>query len=257
MSALIALTALSPAVVLAGSSSPPARSPMPASAAAVASTARAAPTPRAELTTRAAPTTGAGSTIRTGPVADWVWPLIPRPAVLRGFSVGQAVWSPGHRGVDLAGPVGAPVRAPADGTVFFAGVLAGRPVLSIDHGAVISSFEPVSSPLRRGTAVHRGEVVGRLAPVPGHCSPVACLHWGLRRNGRYLDPLSLLPGRRGPPSCCRCGPDRPLDVSHFRPQPPDLSHQTTPAAREPEPRHADPSPSEGPIRSLRVSMPVS
>jgi murein DD-endopeptidase MepM/ murein hydrolase activator NlpD len=124
---------------------------------------------------------------------------MPQPAVIRGFAIGPTLFSPGHRGVDLAAEVGAQILAPADGTVFFAGVLAGRPVLSIDHGGgLISSFEPVSSPLRRGQNVRQGEVIGVLAPVPGHCAPAGCLHWGVRRAGQYIDPLTLLAGRRGP-----------------------------------------------------------
>jgi murein DD-endopeptidase MepM/ murein hydrolase activator NlpD len=119
--------------------------------------------------------------------------------VIRGFKIGPARWSPGHRGVDLATQTGAPVRAPANGTVLFAGMLAGRPVLSIDHGGgLISSFEPVVSQWPKGTAVTRGEVVGILGPKPRHCLPEVCLHWGVRRNGRYINPLTLLPGQLGP-----------------------------------------------------------
>jgi murein DD-endopeptidase MepM/ murein hydrolase activator NlpD len=125
--------------------------------------------------------------------------LLPAPTVIRGFQLGPTPWSPGHRGVDLAARPGAAVRAPANGTVFFAGVLAGRPVLSIDHGdGLISSFEPVVSRVAMGGVVIRGQVVGNLSPGPTHCRPAVCLHWGVRKNGRYLDPLTLLPARRGP-----------------------------------------------------------
>lgn len=43
--------------------------------------------------------------------------------------------------------------------------------------------------------------MGTLEAVPGHCRD-GCLHWGLRRGDRYLDPLSLLPAwlRRAGPS---------------------------------------------------------
>jgi murein DD-endopeptidase MepM/ murein hydrolase activator NlpD len=119
--------------------------------------------------------------------------------VIHGFQVGPARWSAGHRGVDLAARSGAEVRAPANGTVVFAGVLAGRPVLSIDHGGgLISSFEPALSRLQRGDSVERGEVVATLGPGPTHCWPTSCLHWGVRQNGRYIDPLTLLPGQHGP-----------------------------------------------------------
>lgn len=125
--------------------------------------------------------------------------MLPRPEVIRGFQVGPARWSPGHRGLDLAARSGVTVRAPANGVVLFAGVLAGRSVLSIDHGGgLISSFEPAAGLFPIGTTVNRGEVIATLAPGPTHCLPAVCLHWGVRRNGRYIDPLTLLPGRLGP-----------------------------------------------------------
>jgi murein DD-endopeptidase MepM/ murein hydrolase activator NlpD len=72
-------------------------------------------------------------------------------------------------------------------------------VLSIDHGAgLVSSFEPVVSALQRGQSVQRDEVIGRLGGGPTHCAPIACLHWGVRKDGRYINPLLLVPGWRGP-----------------------------------------------------------
>jgi murein DD-endopeptidase MepM/ murein hydrolase activator NlpD len=131
-----------------------------------------------------------GPTVRT----TWGWPLSPPPAVLHRFEVGPQPWSPGHRGVDLAATAGRPVLAPADGVVAFAGVVAGRGVLVVDHpGGLRSSFEPVSGWLPAGSAVRRGDRVALLGP-PGlsHCAPAACLHWGVRRGEQYLDPLALL-----------------------------------------------------------------
>lgn len=135
------------------------------------------------------------------PAGHWSWPLPPAPRVVREFMVGPSPWSPGHRGVDLIAESGrsAAIRAPANGRVHFAGVIAGRPVLSIDHGSgLVSSFEPVISSLRRGQVVQRNDVIGRLGTGPSHCAPASCLHWGVRKDGRYIDPLLLLPGRRGP-----------------------------------------------------------
>ena len=118
---------------------------------------------------------------------------------MRPFEIGPAPWSPGHRGVDLSAGPGAAVRAPAAGRVSFAGSVAGRPVLSLDHGAgLVSSFEPVRASAPVGTVVAAGQVVGRLAGGPGHCSPAVCLHWGVRSAGRYVDPLLLLAAFRGP-----------------------------------------------------------
>jgi murein DD-endopeptidase MepM/ murein hydrolase activator NlpD len=140
------------------------------------------------------------------PTDAWRWPLLP-PQVVRGFTVGPARWSPGHRGVDLAtaapgratAGAGAVIRAPAGGTVRYAGRIAGRPVLAIDHGhGLVSSFEPVLSRLRPGQPVAPGSVLGRIGGGPTHCAPRRCLHWGVRRDGRYIDPLTLVPRPRGP-----------------------------------------------------------
>jgi murein DD-endopeptidase MepM/ murein hydrolase activator NlpD len=85
------------------------------------------------------------------------------------------------------------VLAPDDGVVHFAGVVVDRPVLSIEHaGGVLSSFEPVTSSLRAGDVVHRGDVVGAL--VAGHCASGACLHLGARVGGEYVNPLVFLGG---------------------------------------------------------------
>jgi murein DD-endopeptidase MepM/ murein hydrolase activator NlpD len=130
------------------------------------------------------------------PTGDWGWPLSPRPVVVHGFWIGPAPWSPGHRGVDLAAATGAAVHAPAAGVVRFAGVIAGRGVVTIDHGSgTLSSFEPALTSLRPGDTVRRGQRIGVLRPPPSgrtHCSPQTCLHWGVRRNGVYVDPLTYL-----------------------------------------------------------------
>src|SRR5690242_1626756 len=67
------------------------------------------------------------------PALAFRWPLDGTPTVVRGFQPPPQPWLPGHRGVDLAAPVGAIVRAAGPGVVRFAGPLAGRGVVSIDH----------------------------------------------------------------------------------------------------------------------------
>jgi len=62
------------------------------------------------------------------------WPLRPGvPVVCRSFDAPVPDWHPGHRGVDLIGVPGQPVYAAGSGTVVFAGLLAGRPVVSVAH----------------------------------------------------------------------------------------------------------------------------
>jgi murein DD-endopeptidase MepM/ murein hydrolase activator NlpD len=125
------------------------------------------------------------------------WPLRPRPAVVRGFDAPSPNWNPGHRGVDLAGAPGQPVYAAGTATVVFAGVLAGRPVVSLAHpGGLHTSYEPVRAVVRVGQLVTDETVIGEL--VAGHvgCRAAACLHWGAMwgpaSGADYVDPLGLL-----------------------------------------------------------------
>lgn len=120
------------------------------------------------------------------------WPLEPRPEVVRGFEPPPKPWLPGHRGVDLAGSPGQAVLSAADGTVRFAGQLAGRGVVVVSHGAIRTTYEPLLPSVRAGAAVRAGDPLGRLSGAGSHCPPRACLHWGLLRGDSYIDPLSLL-----------------------------------------------------------------
>lgn len=131
----------------------------------------------------------------TGPAAA-VWPLDPRPQLVRGFLPPDRAWESGHRGVDLAGRPGQDVRTTLPGRVTFAGALAGRGVVVVDHGGRRTTYEPVQAVRRVGEEIRAGDVIGRLEGGPGHCSPQPCLHWGLVTGEDYLDPLSLV--RTGP-----------------------------------------------------------
>ena len=99
----------------------------------------------------------------------------------------------GHRGSDLRGTPWSPVLAAGDGVVVFAGMVAGRPVGSIDHpGGLRTTYEPVDPSVAAGQSVARGSPIGTLAAGHSGCPVGACLHWGLRRGETYLDPMSLL-----------------------------------------------------------------
>lgn len=122
----------------------------------------------------------------------FTWPLTPRPTVVTPFDLPEHNWLPGHRGVDLGGFDGQPVLAAGDGVVVFAGTVAGKPVVSVDHaGALRTTYEPVTALTSAGSRVRRGEPIGTLASGhPGCAGP--CLHWGLRRGRNYLEPTALV-----------------------------------------------------------------
>ena len=110
--------------------------------------------------------------------------------VLRAFDKPEHNWLPGHRGVDMQLEVGDTVHAAGDGVVAFVGMVAGTPVLSIDHAdGIRTTYQPVRARVAQGDRVHAGQEIGTLAPPtdgwPG-------LHWGAKRGKDYLNPLSLL-----------------------------------------------------------------
>ncbi|MDL2079284.1 M23 family metallopeptidase [Streptomyces sp. GXMU-J15] len=131
----------------------------------------------------------------TAAVSAAPWP-VPGPTVLRGFEPPPTPYARGHRGVDLAAPAGTPVRATRAGRVFFAGRVAGRGVVSVEHPGtgtppLRTTYAPVDPQVEKGAEVGAGEVIGTVGAGPPHCA-VSCLHWGLRRGKTYLDPLTLL-----------------------------------------------------------------
>ncbi|GAA1515696.1 murein DD-endopeptidase MepM/ murein hydrolase activator NlpD [Agromyces terreus] len=122
----------------------------------------------------------------------WTWPTPPPVAIASPFRAPPTPYAAGHRGVDLRAAAGASVLAPADGVVSFSGMVAGRPVVSIDHGdGVISSMEPVVSAVPAGTAVSEGRPVGTVG-TGGHCE--GCVHLGVRVDGAYVSPMLFLGG---------------------------------------------------------------
>ncbi|WP_127474670.1 murein hydrolase activator EnvC family protein [Microbacterium sulfonylureivorans] len=122
----------------------------------------------------------------------WAWPLtafrLEAPFVAPAHRYG-----PGHRGVDLRPSEGAAVRSPAAGSVAFAGPVAGRGILTIDHGGgLVTTLEPVETALVAGAEVSSGDVVGTTS-AGGHAAPGA-LHFGVRLHGEYINPMLLLGG---------------------------------------------------------------
>ena len=129
---------------------------------------------------------------------DYDAPLPDPIVVRRRFEPPPTPYSAGHRGVDLAARAGQTVLAAADGLVRFAGDVAGRGLVVLAHrDGVRTEYEPVTPLVSSGAVVRRGTPIGTLAGDHHGCAPDPCLHWGARRDDRYLDPLALL-RRLGP-----------------------------------------------------------
>ena len=122
----------------------------------------------------------------------WSWPVHPF-RLERPFVAPPHRYGPGHRGIDLR-PLGDPVvRSPAAGVVAFSGQVAGRGVVTIDHGSgLVTTLEPVDSELVAGTPVPAGAPIGTIA-TGGHTAP-GLVHFGVRIDGEYVNPLVLLGG---------------------------------------------------------------
>ncbi len=132
----------------------------------------------------------ASAAVVSGTAPSWGWPVRGVHTIVRPFIAPATPYSAGHRGIDLA--ASGDVLAPADGVVHFSGLVVDQDVLSIEHpGDVLSSYEPVLSPLHAGDLVTRGEVIGTIEP--GHCAE-SCLHFGVRIHGQYVSPLLFLGG---------------------------------------------------------------
>ena len=147
-----------------------------------------------------------------------------RGEVLRPYSLGPDPYAAGqHRGVDVAGSAGEPVRAPAAGIVSFVGVVpsSGRTVTIQPTGYAVSLTHLGEITVAKGATVAEGDAVG-IAGQSGEAEwPTPYVHLGIRvsrqptatstrprssRRGRWRRPLRLPPRprssrRRRPRSC--------------------------------------------------------
>ena len=127
----------------------------------------------------------------------WQVPL-EKPVLVNQFLQPSSDYSAGHRGVDYLVKNGDLVRAPARGTVSFAGRVVDRGVLTLAHsGSLLTSFEPVCPLVFKGQSVERGDAVAKVCDEPGyenHCGVRNCLHFSLRKLEGYLSPLVTIGG---------------------------------------------------------------
>jgi murein DD-endopeptidase MepM/ murein hydrolase activator NlpD len=140
-----------------------------------------------------------GATLIAATVANaagtWTWPV--HGPVIGAYEPPETPFGAGHRGIDIAVPVGTVVVAAEAGVVAFAGPVGGHLFVTLDHGGgLTSTYSWLSSIL-----VRRGDVVVRGAPIAhsgwGHPgSAIPHVHVGVRIGEVYQDPLDFL----GPPS---------------------------------------------------------
>ena len=118
----------------------------------------------------------------------WRWPL--KGVIVRNFA------ATGRKGIDIAAPLGTPVRAAAAGKVVYSGsglVGYGKLVI-VKHGETYLSAYGNNRRLhvREGQWVKAGQVIGEVGRGSDRGT---VLHFEIRRNGEPVDPLRMLPKR--------------------------------------------------------------
>ena len=99
-----------------------------------------------------------------------------------------------HKGVDLAAPENAHVRAIATGTVVFADEYGGYgKLVTVKHKAGYSSLYGHLSEIRvnPGERIKAGDIVGRVGSTGNVTGPH--LHFEWRHQGEPIDPLTVFP----------------------------------------------------------------
>lgn len=123
----------------------------------------------------------------------WIWPTEGR--VVSTFKAKDAT----RKGIDIAGAVGQPVMAAADGEVVYSGSgLAGYgKLIIIKHDARFLSAYAYNEKLlvSEGQKVKSGQVIARMG-LESVDKPR--LHFEIRLDGQPIDPLRQLPRRKSP-----------------------------------------------------------
>ncbi|MCZ6828383.1 MAG: peptidoglycan DD-metalloendopeptidase family protein [Gammaproteobacteria bacterium] len=131
---------------------------------------------------------GSGSAGAGKPVGKWRWPT--EGKIVRGYS-GTV-----HKGVDIDGKAGDAVRAVAAGKVVYAGsgIVGYGNLLIVKHNDIYLSAYGHN----RSLLVQEGESVAvgqRIAEKGSSATNAVKLHFEIRREGKPVDPVTLLPSR--------------------------------------------------------------
>ena len=136
----------------------------------------------------ASPSSNSNSRKTLGPVRKWRWPSAGR--VVRSYSTNL------HKGIDISGRRGDAVSAVAAGIVVYAGtgVTGYGALLIVKHNdEYLSAYGHNDALLvEEGAYVKAGQ---RIARVGSSGTDTVKLHFEIRRNGKPVDPLKLLPKR--------------------------------------------------------------
>jgi murein DD-endopeptidase MepM/ murein hydrolase activator NlpD len=144
---------------------------------------------------RATPTPAAPRPAAPAPSSDgWQWPLL--GPITQRFGESLTVYG-FHQGLDINGETGDPVRAARGGRVKVAGYWdeCGGLQVQLDHGGGVESWYRHFSrvDVAVGASVSAGTVIGAVGETG--CAFGSHLHFAIRVNGTFVDPLRYLPPR--------------------------------------------------------------
>lgn len=158
-------------------------------------TRRSTPPPASQQTvtrqqTAPQPPVSSQTTVAASGQPAWRWPS--NGQIIRRFSAAEG----GNKGIDIAGKVGDPVVAAADGRVVYAGsgLLGYGNLVIINHNREFLSAYAHNSRIvvSENDMVKAGE---KIAEMGQSGTDRVQLHFEIRRNGRPVDPLGHLPKR--------------------------------------------------------------
>lgn len=168
---------------------PPA-GPVPAAVPTVGATPAPVTAPASGASAQAPSAPASSTAARNGDEAiDWAWPA--GGPLIAGFDEGRGV-----KGVSIGGDAGAPVLAAADGRVVYAGSGLrgyGNLVIVKHNNTYLTAYAHNQKLLvREDQVVRRGQPIAEMGASD---ADRVKLHFEVRRLGKPVDPVQLLPGR--------------------------------------------------------------
>ena len=140
-----------------------------------------------------------------------IWPA-PGTVIAQGFGPSPFPFEPPafgvphfHTGIDLAGPMGTPIYAPADGVIASATPgttgYGNHVVLALDHNAMCLFGHLEAMLVKAGDTVKQGQLIGLMGSTGNSTGPHT--HFEVRVDSQPVDPELFLPplpaGATGPP----------------------------------------------------------
>ena len=140
-------------------------------------------------------TTLNGAASYIGGSGQFIWPV---PS----YRYCSRWYGSGHKGVDICAPAGTPIYASAGGTVTKAGYNKAGAGTGYGYSVIISHSggyttvyaHCLSLVVRSGQTVKQGQLIGYVGST-GRSSGNHC-HFEIRRNGSYIAPQTVFPGKR-------------------------------------------------------------